>query len=341
MEARILTDEDRKQYEEFVEKSPTGHIVQSWSWGEFKDDYGNKITRIGVFDGNKLVSAASYTLHKVPYTNYFVGYLPKGPVVDSVRVEPLQILLEKLTEVAKAQHCLFVRLEPNFLTSEKYHLPKRDNLVMAPKNIFAPHTLLLDLTLGEDELLKNMHEKWRYNIRLSDKKEVVVKESDDIDSFVRIQRETAQRDKFFIHPDHYYQNLWKKLHPLGYAALLQATHEKDVLVSWLLFKFGDKLYYPYGASSSEKRNLMPSHAMMWAAIKWGKDNGCKVFDLWGASPEEADSNDPWAGFTTFKLGFGAKRVSFLGTYDLVINPKLYKLFNLTDNLRWKILRTFR
>lgn len=341
MEARLLTDNDQKLWEEFILNSPTGHIVQSWSWGEFKNEYGNKISRIGVFEGSKLVAAASYTLHKVPYTKYYVGYMPKGPVTSSADQKPLEILLDKLNEVAKSQNCLFVRMEPNYLSSEKYHLPKRSNLVMAPKNIFAPHTLLLDLTISEDELLKNMHEKWRYNIRLSERKEVVVKETGDIESFIRIQKETSQRDKFFIHPDGYYRNLWNKLHPLGYAVLLQAIHENDILVSWLLFKFGDKLYYPYGASSSQKRNLMPSHGMMWAAIKWGKENGCKVFDLWGASPEEADSNDPWIGFTTFKLGFGAKRVSFLGTYDLIINPSLYKLFNLTDNIRWKVLRVIR
>lgn len=341
MEARILTDIDKKLYEDFVSNSPTGHIVQSWSWGEFKDSYGNKVTRIGVIEKDKLVATASYTLHQVPYTNKFVGYLPKGPTVSSADPQPLEVLLEKLLEVAKSQNCLFIRLEPNFLTSEKYHLPKRDNLVMAPKNIFAPHTLFLDLTRSEEELLKNMHEKWRYNIRLSERKGVKVEETEDIGSFIALQKETAKRDKFFIHPDHYYQELWKKLEPLGYATILQAKYENEVLASWLLFHYGDKLYYPYGASSSENRNLMGSHAMMWAAIKWGKQHDCKVFDLWGASPEEADHNDPWQGFTTFKLGFGAKRVSFLGTYDLVINPTWYKLFNLTDNLRWKILRVIR
>lgn len=341
MEARVLTKEAQKIYEEFVSSSPTGHIVQSYTWGEFKDNYGNKITRVGVFEQDNLVAAASYTLHKIPYTNKFVGYLPKGPTVASTDFQPLEILLAKLKEIAQSQNCLFIRIEPNFLSSQNYHLPKEDGIVLAPKNIFAPHTLLLDLTKSEEELLKNMHEKWRYNIRLSERKGVKVEETSDIQTFIKLQRETAKRDKFFIHPDHYYQSLWEKLHPLGYATILQAKHEGDILASWLLFKYGDKLYYPYGASSSEKRNLMGSHALMWAAVKWGKDHGCKEFDLWGASPEEADSNDPWQGFTTFKLGFGAKRVSFLGTYDLVINPTWYKLFNLTDNLRWKILRTFR
>lgn len=341
MEARVLTDNDKNLYESFVSSSPTGHIVQSWSWGEFKQSYGNPITRIGVFDKDKLVAAASYTLHKVPYTKFNVGYLPKGPTVTGSSKEATEILFKKLQEIAKEQSCIFIRLEPNFYKASDVKLPKLPNLVTAPKTIFAPHTLIVDLTKTEEELLKNMHEKWRYNVRLAERKDVRVEETNDIETFIQIQKETAQRDKFFIHPDKYYRDLWNLLHPQGLAYLLRAKHENDVLVCWLLFRYGDYLYYPYGASRSHKRNLMPSHAMMWSAIKFGKEKGCKVFDLWGASPEDADSNDPWVGFTTFKLGFGAKRVSFLGTYDLVMNPALYKMFNLTDNLRWKLLRTFR
>lgn len=339
MKAQIITDP--KLWDQFIENSPTGHIVQSWEWGEFKKDYGNQITRVGVLDEGNLVAAASYTLHKIPYTKFFVGYLPKGPVVGSTKPEALKLLLDKITEEAKSQNCLFIRLEPNFLTTTDYKLPKIANLVHAPKTIFAPHTLLLDLTKPEEELLKNMHEKWRYNTRLSERKGVQVKETEDIEAFIKIQRETADRDKFYIHPDQYYRNLWQKLHPQGLAFLLQATHEGDALASWMLFKFGDYLYYPYGASSSLKRNLMASHALMWAAVQFGQKHHLKTFDLWGASPEDADSNDPWLGFTTFKLGFGSHRVSFVGTFDLVINPTLYKIFNLIDNLRWKILRTFR
>jgi lipid II:glycine glycyltransferase (peptidoglycan interpeptide bridge formation enzyme) len=341
MEARVLGPHDEKIYSDFVASSPTGHIVQSWEWGEFKDSYGNKITRIGVFDSGKLVASCSYTLHKVPYTPYFVGYLPKGPTVSTDRVEPLQNLLTELSRVARAQNCLFVRLEPNFIKGSEFKLPTQANLAPSPKTIFAPHTLTLDLTKSEDELLKAMHEKWRYNIRLSERKGVTVEESDDINTFIRLQKETASRDKFFIHPDHYYRELWERLHPQKLAYLLQAKHEGETLVSWLLFRYGDYLYYPYGASSSQKRNLMPSHALMWAAIRFGKKLDCQVFDLWGASPEEADSNDPWSGFTSFKLGFGADRVSFAGTYDLVLNPTFYKLFNVTDDLRWRFLRAFR
>jgi peptidoglycan pentaglycine glycine transferase (the first glycine) len=341
MEARVLTPHDEKIYNDFVASSPTGHIVQSWEWGEFKDSYGNKITRLGVFENGKLLASCSYTLHKVPYTPFFVGYLPKGPTVQEGGEEPLKVLLAELIRVAKSQNCLFVRLEPNFLKGGRFELPKQSDLITSPKTIFAPHTLTLDLTKSEEDLLKSMHEKWRYNIRLSERKGVVVEETDDINTFIKLQRETAARDKFFLHPDSYYRQLWERLHPRGYAHLLQAEHEGETLVSWLLFRFGDYLYYPYGASSSNKRNLMPSHAMMWAAIKLGQKLRCKTFDLWGASPEDADTNDPWAGFTSFKLGFGAQRVSFQGTYDLVLNPTMYKLFNLTDSLRWRLLRTFR
>ena len=83
---------------------------------------------------------------------------------------------------------------------------------------------------------------------------------------------------------------------------------------------------------------MPSYAMMWEAIQFGKKQGCKLFDLWGTPGSDPSPNDPWFGFHRFKLGFGAKLVEFVGTYDLVIDHRLYPLLNLGNAMRWKLLR---
>jgi len=40
----------------------------------------------------------------------------------------------------------------------------------------------------------------------------------------------------------------------------------------------------------------------------------------------------------FKKGYGGDLMEFLGTYDLVINQPMYKIFKIGDKLRWKALR---
>ena len=206
------------------------------------------------------------------------------------------------------------------------------------KPIFATQTILLDLTKSEEELLAEMKQKTRYNVRLAEKKGVVVEERDDpeaLDIFLKLQKETAKRQGFFVHPDSYYSTVWEVLRPKSMAHLLVAKVENTPVVAWLLLKYQDTFYYPYGGSSTEFKEYMASNLMMWEAIKLGKKLGCKVFDLWGATDDESD---PWYGFTRFKLGYGGELVSFPGAYDLILNSLLYYPFILVDKLRWWFLK---
>jgi lipid II:glycine glycyltransferase (peptidoglycan interpeptide bridge formation enzyme) len=73
-------------------------------------------------------------------------------------------------------------------------------------------------------------------------------------------------------------------------------------------------------------------------MRFGKKLDCKSFDLWGDIEPNPSPSHPYYGFHRFKEGFSPELVEFLGTYDLVINPLLYKIYNLGDILRWKVLR---
>jgi lipid II:glycine glycyltransferase (peptidoglycan interpeptide bridge formation enzyme) len=120
--------------------------------------------------------------------------------------------------------------------------------------------------------------------------------------------------------------------------LFTATYQKKILTTMVFFVFHDALYYPYGASSNEHRNVMHSTLTMWEAIRFGKKLGLKKFDMWGAMGPEPDPNDPWFGFHDFKRKFGPEHIEFIGSYDLVINPVLYQGYKLADKLRWMLLK---
>jgi len=131
--------------------------------------------------------------------------------------------------------------------------------------------------------------------------------------------------------------MWKFLHtdmieqgeePI--AKLLTARYNGEVITTWILFSWKDFLYYPYGASTDKHKNVMANNLMMWEAIKLGKKLGLTTFDLWG--------REEGKGFTKFKEGYNPKVVEFLGTWDLVLNPLLYKLYRAAEVVRWTILR---
>ena len=109
--------------------------------------------------------------------------------------------------------------------------------------------------------------------------------------------------------------------------ILVAYYQDQPLVVYQLWYFKDQIYYVYGGSSEIHRNLMAANLLMWEAIKLGKKLGAKQFDMWGSLPPNYDQNHPWAGFTKFKEGYGTKFTELVGSYDLLINPFLYQLYN--------------
>jgi len=309
------------------EKLPA-HITQSEAWRKFKKAVGIPSIK---------VAGIQFFLHKIPLTSLNVGYCPK--------VCPEKIEWGLLKKKAMENNCVMVRFDvPNVVASSssavKWQREFEKNCKKSPRSIFAQYTILLDLKKPEEELFKNLHPKTRYNVRLSQKHGVIVQEKNDpktLENFLILLEKTAIAKKFYIHPKNYYRTLWKILYPRGMAYLLEASYQKEPLVIWLLLKFGRVLYYPYGGSTDRYRNFMPSNLIAWEAIRLGKRLGCELFDMWGATGSQ-DKNDPWYGFTRFKLGYGGKLVKFIDSYDLVIKPHLYTLFNFGYSLAWKILR---
>ena len=124
----------------------------------------------------------------------------------------------------------------------------------------------------------------------------------------------------------------------GIMKIFHAVYNETVLVSWIVFLFNDRLYYPYGASSNLHREVMASNLMMWEVIKFGQENGAKSFDMWGALGPDPDPKNPWYGFHRFKEGYGAQLMKNFDTYDLVYNQTMYKIFNLANLIRWSGLK---
>ena len=135
--------------------------------------------------------------------------------------------------------------------------------------------------------------------------------------------------------------MWEIMHKTGIAKLWTAKVENETLAAWIIFLWKDTIYYPYGASSRNKRETMAPNLLLWEIAKWGKLNGYKKFDLWGAIGPNPDPKDPWYGFHRFKAGYNPDLTEFIGSYDLIINPLLYKLYSLADTLRWKLLKIFK
>lgn len=300
------------------------HPLQSEAWGDFRKAMGLDVVR---------TSTGQLTFHTVPYTPWTIGYFPKGP-------KPTKVMINELINVGREKHAVYIQLEPNVknVSGVMYRV---SGLIPSHHPLFTKYTFVLDLTKSEDELLAAMHPKTRYNIRVAQKHNVVVKEDNTPGAFkeyLRLTKETTSRQGFYAHSEEYHKTMWKIMRKSGIAHLFTASYNNEVLSAWIIFIWEDTIYYPYGASSRLHREVMAPTLLLWEIAKWAKKKGIKKFDLWGALGPTPDEKDPWYGFHRFKQGFNPTLVEFIGSYDLVISPLLYNVYVVADKIRWFFLR---
>lgn len=308
------------------------HPLQTNNWAEFRKKMGVEIIQNTEF---------VLSIHKISHLPWTIGYLPKGPL-------PTKEMLVKLQEIGKREKCIFIQLEPNVIKEESLNIliSQYPNIYPSAHPLFTRYTFVLDLTKSEEELLKTMHPKTRYNIKIAQKHNVKVVEDNSsaaFETYLKLTFETTRRQGFYAHTEKYHRLQWQTLHHKTIKSqlsshLLLAKYQEKILVAWIVFIYKDILYYPYGASSTEHRETMASNLMMWETIRFGKKLGLKKFDMWGAMGPNPDPKDPWYGFHRFKQGYGPKLVEFVGSYDLIINPILYQLYKIADKIRWTILK---
>lgn len=247
------------------------------------------------------------------------GYIPRGPV----GALDFNALLSKFSK--------FVFLRLDLPLHPNYQLPVT-NYQPSPHHIQPSTTILLDLTKSEEQLIHEMHEKTRYNIRVAERHGITVEEG-TVEEFLNLLHETSARDQFRAHGDTYYrQMLDDHGDPDLNISLRVARHEGKAIAAAIICDFGKTRTYLHGASSYEHRNLMAPYALQWHMIKEAKAKGLTAYDFWGIASTD-DPGEPLAGVTRFKKGWGGEIVRFVPTLDLVLKSWRYRLYRFAQRLR--------
>ncbi|MBI5733893.1 MAG: peptidoglycan bridge formation glycyltransferase FemA/FemB family protein [Candidatus Kerfeldbacteria bacterium] len=316
---------------EFVAHYPAaaGLFLQTPSWFKFQTAVGRSGEYLGFYNNNELIGVGAAIFHTLG-NNWRYVYLPRGPVIKK---DYLDKALGALIAYYKNRGFIWLRIEPPFRLDE---IPARPLGFIKTNDVQPATTSLLDLTLSVDELLKPMHSKTRYNIRLAEKKNLTweLVGLEGYEDFWRLLQITAQRDGIKTFNRLYYQTLVDLYGKESLAdkpelavRLAQVKHQGQVLASCLLLFSGDTVTYLHGASSNEQRVLMPVYLLHWRAIQTAKDFGYKHYD-WGGVALTGQKQKTWQGITRFKLGWGGATIDYAGTYDFVYKIQRYRLYNL-------------
>jgi peptidoglycan pentaglycine glycine transferase (the first glycine) len=363
-----------------------GSFLQSWRWGEFKGVTGWSPYRAALYppgvagvlresrsgEGSEpeplvcgQVLFRSVPRLPVPVS---VAYVPRGPVLFAGALrDPYaeRAFWRAVHAECKRRGAIFLKVEPDApldagAPDNANHAGERlTALGFHPAGRLQPQrTWVLDIGASEDDLLKGMKPKTRYNIRLAGRRGVQVYQASTMEhlrGFHSLLQVTGERDEFGIHDFRYYEQLWRIFGPEGdnTMLLLLADHPDEAeraagpIAGLAAFRFGRQAIYMYGASDNRGREHMPNYLLQWEAIRWAKAHGCTVYDFWGipdAPAEEGEDGGTGGGGEVsptntrsglggvywFKKGFGGRAVEYPGAYDYVYNPLLYRVW-----LRWR------
>lgn len=291
-----------------------GHFLQSSHWAAFNDALD---TRIFYARGAGWFCLA---LLQVSRTGRRL-YCPYGPLARDKK--SFAAALAALTQLARAQSALFVRLEP---IAPINNLPDY-KLKKALKNIQPPQTWLQDLTKSKDELLADLTATNRNLYNTAIKKGLhfyASSEPKDMIIFLQMIHDVARHTGMKPHSDHYYQTMADVLLPRKAASLYIAEHQGLPVAAAFVFDSPTTRYYAHAGNLLSARKLHPGSPLVTTMLLDAKKNGQYRFDFVGVAPQD-QLNHPWAGFTKFKQSFGGAYHQYLGTWEMATHP-LYRLY---------------
>jgi lipid II:glycine glycyltransferase (peptidoglycan interpeptide bridge formation enzyme) len=361
-----------------VSKLPSPHFLQTYEWGQVKAKYGwSPLFAIWDEDGRWKVEsdpnllstfqspvAAALLLKRQILRNGFAArlsilYSPKGPLLDWMNASLRNRVLNDLQFFAKKQGAIFLKMDPDVVLGTGVPETggdvtdnggqavmselKRRGWGYSSDQIQFKNTVLVDLNASEEEILRRMKQKTRYNIRLAERKGVSVRlgTKGDLPMLYKMYAETSVRDGFVIRDEGYYKTVWEMFMPKAnsltsnspvsnllspFTEPLVAEVNGEPVAAIFVFYFAGRAYYVYGMSRAAHREKMPTYILQWEAIKRAKAKGCNVYDLWGA-PDVFDESDSMWRVYRFKEGLGGKLIRTLGAWDFAPNPLWYKMYS--------------
>lgn len=326
----IITEKTLSEYEAFVQSHPKGNFAQSFLWGKQKPMWRWQAVAVRGTDG-KIKGTLALMTRPVPVIGRTLMYGCRGPVCDLDDRETLAELIEGAKALAKENRAYVIKIDPDVPSSNTHFAGLLHELGFRGKEggknfeaIQPRYVFRLNVEgKTEDELLAGFHQKWRYNIRLAERKGVTVRicGKEMVPAFSELMLTTGVRDGFVTRKPEYFAAMLDNLgeHCRLYMAFDPAG---TPIAGTLAIHYGDKVWYLYGASSNEHRNLMPNYLLQWRMIQWAVETGCRVYDFRGVSGDVSEDN-PLYGLYRFKQGFGGEFTEFIGELDLVLSPVVY------------------
>ncbi len=299
-------------------------VFQTEHWTKLKEQFGWQTHRNGDFFGLERTLGFGKSLL----------YFPELPLNDETTK-----LVETIKHADQSAERIFTRFE--FLelwTPEKAKVLVELGLLKSFEDVQPDYRQWIVLEGSEEELLKQMKPKGRYNIKIAERHDLKVEwgtADGQTEALASLYQETAKRTGFSGRDTDYFRSLIQTLRAAQVGEIVTVSHKSETLAAAVITFYGGVASYLYGGSGGD-RALMAPYLMHWAAIKRAKQKKCAIYDLLAIAPTDKE-NHVHAGLTRFKTQFGGQSVRLLGSWDLVHQPTWYKLYAFAQRRRRRAL----
>lgn len=327
MKLGYIDESLQKEWEDLVKTNPASGYMQSFWWTQFKNLLGWETFKIGIFDKKKLIGGAVVSKYS-HFKNKSILCIPEGPVLPYDKPESEEMFHTLISEIDK-----IANLKDGKLTSHLSIEPKLTKVPLyfsrfqkAKLDQQPLKTLVIDLNLTEEQILKQMKPKGRYNIKVALKHKVEIIETSlkyGLKDFLNIYKHFVVKSGFEGKDDSYFESLAYILPDTDLAKFYFAKYKNKLLAAALVVYYGNTASFLFGASIDKEKFTMAPYLLHWEIIKKAKLKGFRWYDFYSLAPTENISH-PWYGFSVFKRKFGGKQIDYIGAHDFIYNKKLYK-----------------
>lgn len=325
--------EDRwTAWDRFLETAPGAGFMQSSWWADFRtttgyDHFGVTIKDRGAVIGGAVVQRYSYSDESCFY------YVPEGPALPSDPDLAHDVFDGVLDEIGKRrqndpQTVSHLRIEPRWTSLPAFVSGFQPVTAFSDSYVEPRDTLCIDLRLTEPEILAQMKQKGRYNVRVAQRHGVTVVEDGSergLKDFLRIYDETTSRQGLHGKPVQYFETLLAILTERRCGSMFFAEYGGSRIACALVVYFGSRATYFFGASSDTDRHVMAPYLLHFEAMLRARARGHEWYDFWGIAPS-AQTDHPWDQISAFKRKFGGHEVNLVPTLDYIFDPGAYRQY---------------
>lgn len=339
MAIRLLTSAgDLALYEAWIKQHPQGTLWQSLEWKKYQEALGRSVLlyavtsdRLPVTGSEDDIAASAMIVVDKTTGGFSTWDIQRGPLLaSSFQLSASEEFFDVILKDAKQDKCLSVFLSPvKKLEARSYRLTS------SVRHEQPEATRILDLTVPEEEILKQMHQKGRYNIKVAEKNGIRIEKSHDVEAYAKLASDTAKRDGFSGGSVRRYKTFLEKI-PGSFLLLAYTADHQSPVAGLIGVVHGKTGIYYYGASDYAHRALMAPYLLQWDAIKRCKKAGCERYDLLGIAPPTnspiTDDRSPilhrWSGISDFKAKFGGTVIAYPVEQEVVLKPAVKMLLQM-------------